>query len=280
MDKKWVRLKKRINNELKKRAIETTPQSLDSLTHCLYYSNPEYVGDSDTLLLGLLYSGSYTIDILENAGSSVDYIKNEAFSTATANNIHPYLDPLDSLFCTGSCGANLLNDFRGRTLHTSDILKNCIKPSMSESKISSVFPINKIDGKLSDSPILKELQLNVAEILTLLVYILNEADKKNHTGLSTRREPITDEEDWILDKNLINFCPDMTIEELGFCISALNTWFTKRKLLFEPIHISSNLIMKLNPLLFAPKQFISSGGDYKLLENGLKLIDKLVPERN
>ncbi|MDZ7585705.1 MAG: hypothetical protein U0938_12880, partial [Thiobacillus sp.] len=70
-----------IENALQGRKLRATPQAINTLVCAVSSSSPELVGDSDSLLLGLLSSGSYTIDLLRDAGADIDNLTSGAVRT-------------------------------------------------------------------------------------------------------------------------------------------------------------------------------------------------------
>ena len=58
-----------VRRGLRRANVKATTQAIASFTEAVLRCDPEYLGDTDTLLAGLLFSGSYAIDVLEQSGS-------------------------------------------------------------------------------------------------------------------------------------------------------------------------------------------------------------------
>jgi hypothetical protein len=149
-------LRKRIFETLSSQRIAATPQAVNALLEATKRSNPEIVGDTDSLLVGLLYSGSYTVDILIDAGADVHRLRELAAASASirfspddqrsvdflraggkriplrsigSQREHnpyydPMIDPIKSLFSPTSALSLLLKQKEGsdRHIETADIL--------------------------------------------------------------------------------------------------------------------------------------------------------------
>ena len=122
-----------IESELKRRDQRVTPQALNALVGAVMNSSRELVGDSDSLLLGLLGCGSYTLDILRDAGADIDHLNDDASSSA-ASYVSPFadsdIDPIETLFGeAGSFGRLTARpELRGRAIETSDLLQEAVSP--------------------------------------------------------------------------------------------------------------------------------------------------------
>ena len=129
-------LRKSLARLLKKRKVRITKQAFNSLLQAARHTPSEIVGDTDSLLLGLLYSGSYTVDVLENASANPYILRALAKKSVVTSETHRF-DPvatlLDSDFLQEIIASN-------RRLETADILRQAISPSQRYFDYSTDFP--------------------------------------------------------------------------------------------------------------------------------------------
>ena len=71
------------HRELTTQGLTATPQAVAAVMEMLKRTPVELSGDSDALLVGLLYAGSYTVDVLESAGVT-DVLASAACTTRSS----------------------------------------------------------------------------------------------------------------------------------------------------------------------------------------------------
>ncbi|MEO1378951.1 MAG: hypothetical protein AAFU69_01180, partial [Pseudomonadota bacterium] len=121
-------LELRLDIELRKRGIAVTPQAKTTLIETLRLSASGLAGDSDTILAGLLSSGSYTFEALNAAGANIAALK--SLSEASSSALHETdADSVDSLF-EPSVAQEAMDRAvaENRPLETSDLLRGSITP--------------------------------------------------------------------------------------------------------------------------------------------------------
>ena len=68
-------VKSKVLAELESLGICATPQAQNAITQSIRFAPGDISGDSDAMLLGLLRSGSYTVDALELAGADPERLQ-------------------------------------------------------------------------------------------------------------------------------------------------------------------------------------------------------------
>ena len=209
----------------------------------------ELVGDTDSLLVGLLYSGSYTVDAIENAGVDPVALRRLAAASVGTYDVVEDLDPIrvffDDIGFQEGIGQRVTDD--DGTLETSHILGAALRPEV-DSRV--IFPFELRRDNSPTSLLKQELEHALCEVLA---YLASTIDFQNaDLALRSRTHPITEEEDFLLDRELGITHRGMTIEELEFAISALNSWYVNRKVLTEPSGICLQTIARCQSLLFGP----------------------------
>ena len=120
-------------HELQKRGLAATPQATTAIVQTISRTPPGRVGDSDSLLLGLLFSGSYTIDVLEQSGANPhDLLTNVLFAEQPSLSIGSIQDRVDEFFDRNN--ATPTSDFlnamrRKRPIECADIMRTALAPS-------------------------------------------------------------------------------------------------------------------------------------------------------
>lgn len=271
--------------------VRLSEQALSVLTAAAEHSHAEFIGDSDSLLAGLLLSGSYTVDIMEQAGANPFQLRNLAVQSVQSSPVEVTPEEFDR-YLHGLLGNRIestgILDYiadSGKTLEAADVLRAAIDPSPEEEYI---FPFNLRDDAPPDGKLDQDLEHALGEILTYCVTILldNERAPGEGTGsltwraLTERRRPITPKEDARLDKRLGLYYPDMDTDELEFLIAALNQWFQYRRILRSPTDVCSKVVSRMSSMLFGPQFFATSGGDFGTVEHGLLVAKKFASERD
>ena len=96
-----------------------------------------------------------------------------------------------------------------------------------------------------------------------------------------RERPLTPEESFV-----IRDCFDELLDEDGrrfgeYSVSALNLWFSERRVLVQPAELVSQFIEVYDHSLdFGADLFTKSGGNYEILEKSLSLSQRINPERD
>lgn len=285
-----------VANGLRQRGLRTEPQAIHALAEAIVQSDPNVLGDTDTILAGLLVTGSYTLDILEEAGADRRLLKRLTLGSARGPDIWDpgaATDPLEALFADGTPArqAARLADADGRPMGTADLLRAALTMRMDgvgvEAKLGLAsgsipaggFPIELRRDEAPGSTLLRDLEARLCEVLLFVTGILA---KDHHPSgmLRTRTASLTEDEDWILDKDFGTLFRGMRTEELEFIIRALNTWFVSRAIALSPTPLCLQTVNRCTMLLFAPKYFAESGGDVQVVETGLGLAERLAPSRD
>jgi hypothetical protein len=110
---------------------------------------------------------------------------------------------------------------------------------------------------------------------------VGELELRPYEAITSRHEPLTTAEKRTITQQASWLFNDaLQKKELAFLISATNLWLTRREVLTDPIDISLKLIKELFSLNFGPSLFLSSGGDIKNVDLGIKVARRLSPERD
>lgn len=264
---------------LESKGIRATPQAISSLCKSIEFSPAEIVGDTDSLLLGLLCSGSYTVDVLESAMADPRLLKEMAWDSVLSTANLADEDPIDKLI-----SSRLMREAANRgVLETADILTTAISPTDREWAIGAWhFPFELVEHGPGAKSLKDELTHAVSELLVNLVGELYTDFEGNQIKkmLANRRHPITDDEDQRLDDALGTRHDGVTVEELDFGIAALNHWFLHRRLLTQPADVCLRLVDRFEALLYGPSQFAEAGGDLDTVAGCLEMAAKFNPERD
>lgn len=268
----------RIIAKLRDVNVVATDQLVASLAETIRRCPPEIVGHTDSLLLGLLHSGSYTIDLLEAASAKPHTLIGLAKASVGSSWCIETEDAIDTLF-ESSTVLSLTAETNG-TIETSDLLPYLVTPFERDFHLDiRSFPK---ECEIDPNNVIEPLGAAMRELIVYITSTLNlDFDAiKIRRFLAQRRVALTPEEDHCLDKRFGIDYPTMTIEELEFAIHAMNTWFLHRRVQTEPANICLRLVATLSPLLYGPSHFADAGGDLKILNTGLQLAKKFNPERD
>ncbi len=274
-----------IENELSMLKITATGAAKSAIEEACASTPSEIAGDTDSILLGLIRTGSYATDILQQSGISTKYLSDLLQDSMSSSMLGNHSDPVRSYFY----------DFKstvtpymqgGRNLEAAHLLASAISPRHSK---GNSLPA-KASGELADFPyhlrqdkqcggdLRKQLEGSAVDIMVYFCSFLNIA--RIREMLKHRTSPLTSQEDRDLDKQLGTYHIDMEDEELEFGINALNTWFTKRMILTDPSDLCLRTAGRCMPMLFGPESFASAGGDLKSVDTALELARKYSPERD
>lgn len=272
----WEDLQKDIKRELINRNVKCTPQVFNTLTELIGSSiSPEVIGDSDTLLYGLLLSGSYTMDALVDSGVDVDYLEQ---LTENSSFQYQYADtyPVNELFNPSNTFASLINRFKNsnEVMETADILEIAINPTpIDNSTFQFVnYPTQNTDQH--NSKIMKGVESQVVRIIDYCLDILNSycnIDVKN------KNTTLTEKESQILFDELPTELNDL---ETDWAINLTNQWLSTHTYNFDNANISLSIANKcLENVSLGTRFFIESGGDFSKLALSLQVAKRYAPER-
>ena len=106
--------------------MSATDQAVASLCEGMLRSPSEIAGDTDSLLLGLLYSGSYTVNVLAAASANPYDLRQLALQSVHSGVGLQIGDPIEVLLDCSDFGEAV----SGRTdpIETADILRAAISP--------------------------------------------------------------------------------------------------------------------------------------------------------
>ena len=263
----------RVEETLREAGVKVTPQARESIVDSLLSSNPEVAGDSDSVLLGLLLSGSYTVDILEDAGVKASRLRELARASATKL-VGPELacDPLESFFGGTCVGSSLIDAWRGRPqpLETADLLRAAIRPE-SRPPEEYGFPVHLRKGKASTLPLHRDLEAGVCELISYACFELGGTPGHD---LSRRRRPLTLSERDSLGHSIGSG------EDLEYVIRAVDSWFVDRSILTDPPARCLRALNAYSPFGYALRHFTNVGGDLKVLDAQLNFTTRFSPERD
>lgn len=261
-------LKSAISELLASEDITATPQSKLAIFEAIRNSPGEIAGDSDSLLLGLLMSGSYTVDAVELAGADPGRLRERAKESLVLPS-NRYSSGEDAFF--GSCSASraLLNYARDKgCLETADILRHAIAPISVD---NDTWELRKTD---SDSIVDQAVESTVIEALVEAYLDISRSPKYPEKEFQKRRAPLTAEE-----QETITECHSDSVAP--YVMVAMNEWFVHRRVLTTPSAAVTEFVGASDGTFgFGSQLFLSTGGDYRALERNLQLAQRLNPERD
>lgn len=145
-------LRPSVSTELQQLGIKASPQAITAIAEAVANTPAGRVGDSDSLLLGLLRSGSYAVDSLELCGADlrrllidVEYSVSWHFSGDAGT--------VNEFFHSGANTSSLLlQALRGKRhcLECADILRAAIVPDYSIDALSSITSKNWLRRQYED----------------------------------------------------------------------------------------------------------------------------------
>ena len=258
--------------------VTASEQLIASLSETLKYAPAEVAGDTDSLLLGLLRSGSYTVDVLETATADPRVLLQLSTDSVEVPWYDDSSNRIDNLFESPTLAT--LTSVPGRKIETADLLRQVVFPDDRDLHVDiTVFPIDReVDpnhAKGSLGAAMKEMIVYISSTLNL-----DFDARKLRRFLTNRRTPLSQEEEYRLDRRFGKDYTTMSVEELDFAIHAMNTWLLHRRVLTDPASVCLKLVATCAPLLYGPMHFAKSGGDLKILESCLDMARKFNPERD
>jgi rRNA-processing protein FCF1 len=268
-----------IKDELQRRNLSVTPQALNTLVSTVENASPEIAGDSDSLLLGLLTTGSYTVDVLEDSGADIS----EIFESAKASAAHynspvstEDLNPIEALFGEQAIIASLFEraEFRERPIEASDILQQAITPVTP--LYTGYYWLDEDEVRSIEDPSRLRIYSDIELLVKETVHELLESIWKNpRRVLKERRIPLRHDEIMPLRKRY-------HLEEpfLSCVINSLNEFILTNALPFgnsQFVEFAARVSYKTS---LGGEHFVSSGGDYNALASSLRTSARFAPERD
>lgn len=265
---------------LSQSGVRASPQALTALVETVRRVPAEITGDTDGILTGLLYSGSYTVDLLEQAGANPALMKRLARDSVQGLGVD-LGEPIESLFFRGSAGHSAVLHARadGGVLESRHLVEASLSLATTELYGEDHFPSDLLLewDACGRTQLQRELEAQVADLIAYAVSALFDLDAPRI--LRERRDRISEEEDEFLDKYFGKNYRGMTTAELEFIVDATNAWFVSRRLLTDPADVAARLVARCRRLLFGPEAFIDAGGNIKAIDLGLQTVRRVAPER-
>lgn len=268
-----------IESELERRNQRVTPQALNALVGAVLNSSRELIGDSDSLLLGLLGCGSYTLDILRDAGADIDHLTNDASSSA-ATYVSPFadsdIDPIKTLFGeSGNFGRLIARpELKGRAIETSDLLQEAVSPMGERHSWSNVrgFKLAEAKTERTKLRVADELRLVVDEaIYEFCSYIWVNPER----SISGRQSPLSSTEISKLRKSL-----SFDKEDIIVIVRAINRLIQRSELPMDDSEFVEIAVVVTSLPSIGSNHFVSGGGNYHDLSISLNVSSRYAPERD
>ena len=268
------------HRELTTQGLTATPQAVAAVMEMLKRTPVELSGDSDALLVGLLYAGSYPVDVLESAGVSARRLR--ALARGTAVGADTVVPPFEGFFRpqnASGLAVSLARDAKA-PLETAHLLQAALSPVVEDtlSDPETPFPMELREHRAIQSTLQNELEAAVSDLVAFAVAYIAWPDQD--MMLRRRTTAITEREDEHLDKEFGKDFKGMQTEELEFIIAAINQWFQNRRILTDPPDLCMRSLARCQQLKFGPNHFASAGGNLKSVDVALQTIRRLSPERD
>lgn len=268
-----------IQRQLTSRGLSATPQALNALVAAVTHSSVEVAGDSDSLLLGLLSCGSYTLDLLRDSGADVDQLLGEAEFTAAGYRMSfnsENCDPVRSLFAEAGNFGRLIQrpELNDRPIEASDLLQEAVSPLQ---EVDRRYPVRRVTGEsqYGEADNLRvdgELRLVVDEALfEFCRYIWPNPE----ASLRARQKPLTDQELKRLKVSL-----DGNRDVASIVASALNRYIACRRLPTDDSDFVSLAVGLTGWPSIGSNHFVAGGGRYHDLSLSLRTSRRFAPERD
>ncbi len=268
-----------IQGELQRRGHSVTPQALNALVYAATNSSYEVIGDSDSILLGLLICGSYTLDILRDSGADIDCLTIESEYTAAGYQSHIAdgdIDPIRTLFGESGNFGRLLNrnEQRKRPIETADLLQEAISPFTDSTHWQKTrrFSLNNDTSNGQPLRMIDELHSLVDEIL---FEFCSEIWINPQQTLLSRTEPLSTAEIRKI-KNNTQFDP----ADMRCIVGAINKFIQTRELPLGDSEFIDLAIAVSSMASIGSNHFVSGGGNYHDLSLLLKISTRYAPERD
>lgn len=274
-------IRDRLRLGLSTRGVKASPQAINSMVQSVVRSNWEYVDHTDSLLVGLLCSGSYTVDILAEAGANIQQLRRSALHSVygpfsappDVDVVERFLGGLDSTF-----GFLSQNAQSGALLETADFLRAATSLRLRNEE-RHPFPVELRKDSPPKTTFLQQLECCVCDMIGDLIERLGV--ESYYEMLTTRTHCVTDYEDRLLDVRLGRDYRGMSVDELEFTVAALNAWFVQRSILTQPEELCLRTVKWWeNKFPFGAELVTQSNGDLRSIDIGLQHASRLSPERD
>jgi hypothetical protein len=270
------KLRKKIEKKINALGIECSPQAISALYYASTLSSPENVGCSDSLLLGLLQSGSYTVDALIDSGVDTTHLQEIADNSA-GYGIDDEVDPIEMLFASQGIFGEYLANFptNASYLETSNLLEISVSPESLGGSTAGWFPKELSCSPDPQTSILQEIENQVCYVVDACVDIIS---KKSFVTLERRNKPLTTKE-----KNKISeyFSDYLNPTEIKWALYLTDQWLTNKILSLDNSEISLGIIDRLfGDLRLGSSMFLESGGNFSTLSTSLQVAKRYAPERD
>ncbi|MCD6364879.1 MAG: DUF4263 domain-containing protein [Planctomycetes bacterium] len=286
-------IRRRLSRRLTSLGVTPTPQAVAALVQSIHLADHECLGDTDTILGGLLFSGSYTVDLLETSGVSarqlrtlvLDGLKNPQSMNYKKTWTDLSSGSADFLLSNSPVLSNAIAKARDQdgVLETSHILTSAVMPEIALGDTDSLVPLSQRTGTAPTSEMLRVLEEDVCQLVSSSLFYIRRMWGSTETPksvLASRHSRLNDAEERLLDWKLGASHPRMELDEFLFIVDAINAWFTRRIVLTSPAETCLRAVHRCLPLLFGPGYFASAGGDLKSLDTGIDLAKRYSPERD
>lgn len=262
--------------ELESLGICATPQARNAIIHSILDAPGDITGDSDSLLSGLLRSGSYTVDALELAGANPRQLKS-LVRKSVFSPLGDYLSASEAVrtfFKVCSASQTLLSHAASKgSLETADILRYAVAPVGLDD-----FHRGELQGGPLDDAVRAVVLDRLRETFIAEVYF-----GKSHPEITfqRRRESLSERESFLIRGFFDENFGEYGAPAADYCISALNHWFREHRVLTQPAEVVALFLELCNfELDFGANLFTKSGGNYDILEKNLLLSERINPERD
>ncbi len=267
-------IKARVLREFESLCIRATPQRKNAITQSILRSPGDITGDSDSLLSGLLRSGSYTVDALELARANPRRLKRLVDDSISTPLVDDGREGVRTFFEVCSASRAMLSyAVRKGSLETADILRYAVAPVG-----PGEFDEDEPRCRPLDDVVSALLLDRLREIFIAEVYF----GKPNpEIEFQTRDRPLTERECFLIRGHFDELLGDDGRVLAEYCVSALNNWFRERRIVTQPAEVVALFIELCNfELDFGADLFTRSGGNYEILEKSLSLSQRINPERD
>ena len=258
-------MRNRIEQFLLKHNIQCSIQVVNALHMAAAYSSPEISGCSDSLLFGLLKSGSYTIDALIDSG--VDTAKLADIAYSSVQNVieaDEEIDAVEMLFAPhGVLGSYLkYMDSESDFLEASTILELAISPESLDGSFADWFPKELCASPNSTTGLLNEIENQVCYAIEACADIIS---KRPEITLRKRRKQLANIEIQKITKEFSE-SGELNQEDIDWAISLTNEWVVNRRLNIANPRQTLRIIDAIyQDVRIGSSMFMDSGGDFTTL---------------
>lgn len=270
-------IRNRIEQELADEGVQCSTQAINALYAATAYSSPEIVGCSDSLLLGLLKSGSYTVDALIDSGVNTTHLQEIVTYSVNNSAVKQSCDPVEMLFASqGVFGAFLASFSESSYLETSNLLEIAISPeSLDGGSFASWFPIEQSKSPIPSANLLLAIENQVCYVIDSCVELIS---KNTVTTLSRRHKPLTKAEKEKISRKMSIFWEN---SEIDWGIFLTNEWLANRHLCIQNSEKTIGMIDRMyGGLRFGSSMFMETGGSFTSLNTSLQVAKRYAPERD